>query len=351
MTPKPLLLADNWLLELAQDADVPVALVCMEAKQLSDYKLPPLVEVLNLQEALEGLRAGRFSRLLTSPRHGPLWDKQRPLLSRIWEMRKKIGNDTVLRQYEIPKVALSCGVPLTVVDRSDGSHIAEWNHPLLEAAETYWMRELPLHPQHPLINTSRRFRHHSNLDKSPLLQAMKKVRPISLGLSDSRQALAKPATKRHDIFFAGSNTSPVREEARQVLQRLAVEGAYKIYLPETALSRTDFYQACAESHLVVSPSGWGWDCFRHYEAALCGSVPVMNYPTIRRYRPFLEGEHGFYYDLEDNGLERCLRKALTDRARLIEMGQSARSHALNYHLFSKLLRLMVKNPGVSSEAF
>jgi len=342
MTSQPLLLADNWLLDLAQDADLPVALVAMEKKQLPSYKLPAFVEVLNLDEALAGLRQGRFSSLLTSPRHGPFWDKSRPVISRIWEMRKKIRNDSARRQYEIPKVAVACGVPLTVVDRSDGSHIAEWNHPLLQAAETYWLRELPIHPQHPLINTSRRFRHHSNLDKNPLLRDVKKVRPISLGLSDARLPLIKPATKRHDIFFSGSNTSPVREEARRILQQLAAEGDYKIYLPETALSREDFYQACAESYLVVSPSGWGWDCFRHYEAALCGSVPVMNYPTIRRHSPFIDGEHGFYYDLEDNGLEPCLRKALADRPRLIEMGQSARSHVLQHHLYSKLLRLMLK---------
>jgi len=341
MITKPLLLADNWLLELAQDADLSVALVAMDPKQLGDYKLPSLVEVLDRVQALEGLQQARFSSLLMSPRRGPFWDMQRPFVSRVWEMRKKVRNESLRRQYEIPETALAAGVPLTVVDRSDGFHIAEWDHPLLQAAETYWLRELPIHPQHPLINTSRRFRRHSNLDKSPLMEAVQKVKPISLGLSDARQALITPAEKRHDVFFAGADTSPVRGEARRILQRLAAEKKFRIYLPETKLSREDFYRACAEAYLVVSPSGWGWDCFRHYEAALCGSVPVMNYPTIRRHQPFLEGEHGLYYDLEENGLERCITQALAEPSRLVEMGLRARGHVLEHHLYSKLLRMML----------
>ncbi|HEY0256507.1 MAG TPA: glycosyltransferase, partial [Candidatus Methylacidiphilales bacterium] len=134
----------------------------------------------------------------------------------------------------------------------------------------------------------------------------------------------------------------MREEARNVLLRLKAEGEYQVYLPESPLPQEDFYKACAESYLVISPAGAGWDCYRHYEAALCGSVPVMNYPGIRRYRPFLEGEHAFFYDLEDSGLERCIRRALADRPRLVEMGQNARRHVLQYHLYSKLLLMMLK---------
>jgi hypothetical protein len=341
MTPQPLLLTDYLLLDLAQDSDLPLSVVSMEEKLLSNYQLPPTVEVLNREEALNGLRKGRFSRLLMSPRRSPFWDKQRPFVSRVWEMRKKIRNDSLLRQYEIPKVAISCRVPLSVVDRSDTFHIPEWDHPLLLAADAYWMREIPIQPYHVLLNTSRRFRRLSNLDINPVFKAMKKVRSISLGVSDANLTLATPTTKRHDIFFSGTDTSPWREQARQVLHRLKREGQYRVFLPETPLSRADFYRACAESYLVVSPSGLGWDCYRHYEAALCGSVPVMNYPTIRRHHPFTEGEHGFYYDLEDNGLERCLRKALIDRSRLLKMGEAGRAHVIEHHLNSKILRLML----------
>ena len=342
MPPKPLLLADEWLLGVAQDIDLPVALVVMQEHLLPRHTLPPVVEVLDRKQALGGLREGRFSRLLMSPRRGPFWDKQRPVVSRVWEMRKKIGDDSLLRQYAIPKAALAHGVPLSVVDFSDTFHVAEWDHPLLQAAEAYWFRELPIHPYHLLLNTSRRFRRYSNISKNPLMQEMSKLLPISLGVSDARQKLVKPAAKRHDIFFSGADTGPARAQAREILQRLKAGGQFQIYLPEATLSQQDFYQACAESYVVVSPSGWGWDCYRHYEAGLCASVPVMNYPTIRRYRPLIEGEHGFYYDLEGDGLERCLRKILADKARLVEMGQKARAHVLEYHLFSKLLRVMLK---------
>ena len=46
--------------------------------------------------------------------------------------------------------------------------------------------------------------------------------------------------------------------------------------------------------------------------------------------------------LEENGLERCLRKALIDRSRLLAMGEAGRAHVLAYHLNSKILRLMLE---------
>jgi glycosyltransferase involved in cell wall biosynthesis len=136
----------------------------------------------------------------------------------------------------------------------------------------------------------------------------------------------------------------LRDEAREILKRLEAKGEFRIFLPENYLSREEYYRACAESYLVVSPSGHGWDCYRHYEAALCGAVPVMNYPTIRRYKPLIEGEHGLFYDVDEDGLERCLRNALANRDRLVEMGRKAREHVQQHHLYSNLVRMIVNPP-------
>lgn len=338
MTPRPLFLADYWTLDLLMETDQPVAAVPQEARLLAKYKLPPQVEILDLSQALDGLRHGRFSRMVVSPRRGPFLDRQRPWLSRMWDMRRKIFKDNFRRQYQIPHVAIAQGVPISALNRVDEFHIPEWDQPILRAADVYWLRERPIQPYHALLNTSRRFRRLANLDIHPVFAHMKKVRSISLGVPDSRQALVPSSvTKRYDILFSATDTSPVREQVRQVLRRLQAGGEFRILLPETYLSREDYYRAAAESHLVISPSGLGWDCYRHYETALCGSVPVMNYPTIRRHQPFIEGEHGLYYDLEENGLERCLRQALANRERLVEMGRRARAHVLEHHLYSKLL--------------
>ena len=55
------------------------------------------------------------------------------------------------------------------------------------------------------------------------------------------------------------------------------------------LSLQDFYRRCAQAWIMWSPEGLGWDCFRHYESARLRSVPVINQPTIERYRPLDDG--------------------------------------------------------------
>src|SRR5439155_445835 len=79
----------------------------------------------------------------------------------------------------------------------------------------------------------------------------------------------------------------------------------------------EFLERCARAWLVWAPEGFGWDCFRSYEAAVCGSVPLMNRPTIERYQPLIEGVHALYYDVEPGELGRAVMAALADRDRLV----------------------------------
>ena len=72
------------------------------------------------------------------------------------------------------------------------------------------------------------------------------------------------------------------------------------------LSLPEFYQRAARAWLVWSPEGLGWDCFRHYEAPACGSVPVINQPNIERHQPLVHGEHAFYYDRSPGELTRTI---------------------------------------------
>jgi glycosyltransferase involved in cell wall biosynthesis len=83
--------------------------------------------------------------------------------------------------------------------------------------------------------------------------------------------------------------------------------------------------------LVWSPAGLGHDTFRHYEAAACGSVPLISRPTIEQYAPFREGETAFFYDPEPGGLGAALARALERREDLPAMGRTARAHVLAHH--------------------
>jgi glycosyltransferase involved in cell wall biosynthesis len=75
----------------------------------------------------------------------------------------------------------------------------------------------------------------------------------------------------------------------------------------------------------------GWDCYRHYEAPQCLSVPVVNYPTILRDRPLRDGIQAIYYPPEENGLIEAIEAALADKERLKRIALSGRDHVRKYH--------------------
>ena len=49
---------------------------------------------------------------------------------------------------------------------------------------------------------------------------------------------------------------------------------------ETPVAFDEYCRMIARSKITVSIAGAGWDCFRHYEAAALGSLPLMNRPTV-----------------------------------------------------------------------
>ena len=91
-----------------------------------------------------------------------------------------------------------------------------------------------------------------------------------------------------------------------------------------------------------SPEGYGWDCFRPYEAAFAGSVPLISRQTIERHEPFIDGEHAVYYDVELGQLTLAVRRALKDRGRLVALAQAAQAHILKHHTPHALARYVVE---------
>jgi glycosyltransferase involved in cell wall biosynthesis len=164
------------------------------------------------------------------------------------------------------------------------------------------------------------------------------------------------AEKTADVFFAGSVEGlPVRERGLRELAALR-ESGLRVDIPETRLSRREFYARCAQAWLTFSPEGLGWDCFRHYEAAALGSVPVINYPSILRHAPMAEGVHCFFYSPEPGGLTDVVLRALSDKERLKRMASEAsalvmRAHtpkALCDHVLAALGVYAAKGPAAGS---
>lgn len=235
--------------------------------------------------------------------------------------------------------------PIVVLDHEDLPLINRDNLFLLDRCRLWFKRELPvdhwrvfLKTAHPNLPTSR-FR----LD--PRQQArIAKLRPISIGLPTNAEGLPlTPQPKTADIFVlarvAGSATLRARGLAE--LRALAERGVV-VDIPDQPLPRPEFYRRCAAAHLVWSPEGYGWDCFRHYEALACGSVPVINSPSIDRHQPLIAGEHALYYDPEPGGLMRAVVAALQDKAALARIAEAGRAHVLAHHTPRALARYAIE---------
>ena len=148
--------------------------------------------------------------------------------------------------------------------------------------------------------------------------------------------------KSTDVFFAGSIANrPNRARGRENLLRLQRDG-FRMDVSESRLSKAEFLERCARALTVWSPEGFGYDCYRTYEAAAMGAVPILQYPTIQRYAPFLEGVTAIYYGVESDLLYQTLKKQLEDRARLVQMGADARRHVEANHVSAALARHIVQ---------
>jgi len=231
----------------------------------------------------------------------------------------------------------SSKTPLIVFDTRDRADIPAHIFPVLAKCAIYFKREFPL-DREKLYPRNASIRQKKVIDENEI-----KIRPTSLGLDAWKISLmpSDPVPKTSDVFFAGQTQTRARMMDYPKLLSLA-ESGIRLDLPSEKLTLEEFYRRCAASWLVWSPEGSGWDCFRHYEAACCRSVPVMNAPTIQTHQPLRESEHAFYYD-EQKPLDHVIKSALADRNKLIQMAEAGRQHVLLHHTHEALCRMILES--------
>lgn len=301
-------------------------------------------EPIGLSRLFERLRSGNVDLVVCQPPSYPLWHHQglsrllfnRRLFSTGFAPHRMLGLSIAKRQRRIP---------LAVVDIEDYSHIDWWNFALLDRATLYFKRELPADEWRvfaktavPMLPTPR-FRRSERFRRRTA-----KLRPVSLGIPEAWTAdlPVGPVEKKTDVFFAGNVAGmPVRERGVAELKALAAEGI-RVDIPEGRLTRAEFYRRCAEAWLIWSPEGYGWDCFRHYEAPACGTVPVHNLPSIRRYAPTRDCEQAFFHGPEEGELARAIRMALSDKDRLVRMAAVAKVHLIQHHTSHAIARYVIE---------
>ena len=286
---------------------------------------------------LRALRDARFDLIVCYP---PLDD---PLsLRSLFRLLGRAGPrfpSALFRGCAVKFLRAGTATPLVVLDTEDSAPVERHNFFLLPLCRIYYKRELPpdhwkvfVKTAHPHIPTARVRR------SRRLRDAVAKMRPLSLGISEEKVRLTQglDPEKTTDIFFAGAlSNSHVRSQGLRQLERLREQGC-RVDIAGTDLPQAEYFARCARAWLTWSPEGYGWDCFRHYEAGACGSVPVISQPTIFRHEPLREGVHCFYYDTEGDGLETVVRKALSDKEQLATMARAAREHVLRHHTQRRL---------------
>ena len=246
-------------------------------------------------------------------------------------------------------------VPIALLNRSDVGELPSASDWYYRRCHACFVRELSPQPEITLKSiftlsggnpeTNRRGRKLLGvLDPlCPVSRDTAKLRPISLGVPEENIAkILFDRRKEYDVFFAGDlHEKGLRGRLVEELRTQAGRRGWRILLRDR-LPRDEFFQSLASSHLCLSPPGMGWDCWRHYEAMLAGSVPLMTYPTILQYRPAIEGDHGFYFAPEAGGLTRCLEQALGSPDRLSHVAAAGRNLVLDFHTFPKLRDYVIR---------
>ena len=232
---------------------------------------------------------------------------------------------------------LSTTTTILAIDNEDARTIAAHNIFLLDKAKYFFKRELPIDRWQVFQHTAHAGLPGARFRSDPKnRRRVEKLHPISVGVTPQGPVpLQIPFPEKSiDVFVAltleGGTT--VRNQGIEQIQRLADTGLV-LDIVEGRIGHSEYMNRMACAWLTWSPEGLGWDCFRHYEAPLVCTVPVINSPTIARYEPLQDGVHAIYYQPDEPGsLGDKIRAALADKDRLRFIAQTARSHVLKFHI-------------------
>jgi len=291
------------------------------------------------------LREPDLSLVVCRPGFFPPWHWQ-SINRELFSSRALRGESRLFGAFGAQLLRMPIKAPIAVLDTEDYPAIKTDRMFLLSRCKHYFKRELPPDHWRLFMGTA-----HANLPSRRFRQqpryrdAIAKIRPLSLGLPlESRGLLPIDAReKTADVFFVGDteSSSTVRAAGMREIAALRERGI-TVDIPESRLLLPEFYQRASRAWLIWSPEGLGWDCFRHYEALACGSVPVINQPTIERHRPLAAGEHAFYYDPAPGELTRTIVTALADKDRLRTMAQAGQTHVMAHHTPESLARYVIE---------
>jgi len=234
-------------------------------------------------------------------------------------------------------------VVLVVLDQTDHSTIHVRDRRLCIASDLYFKRELADNLWHSLESILPKGACAGITSKSPLAESLcQKLRPFSLGIETSRIAPSVPSAEKHyDIYYSGTSSHiPVRENLIGLLEMLALRG-WRVFAPQYLLSREEFRDAVSQARICLSPAGIGWDCYRHYEILAFGSVPAINFRTVRSIAPLRHGRECFYFDPQDDLVAQIEAWLNLDNEQLDEVVAAGQKRLRHHYTFDALAHYMM----------
>lgn len=234
-------------------------------------------------------------------------------------------------------------VCLVVIDQTDHSTIHPRDRRLASSSDLYFKRELADNLWHSLESILPRGACAGTTSKTPLGESLcMKLRPLSLGIDESKIGQPVPsAGKRYDIYYSGTSSHiPVRKDLIRALGALEQRG-WRVFAPQTRLSSEEFHTAVSQSRLCLSPSGIGWDCYRHYEVLAFGSVPAMNFRPVRSIALLRHGRECFYFDPQDELVTQIEGWLNLSNERLDEIVVAGQERLKHYYTFDAMARYIM----------
>ncbi len=144
-----------------------------------------------------------------------------------------------------------------------------------------------------------------------------------------------------DVFWAGTVNSEQRRASIDAVRQLSAEG-YRVRVVEGHLPFAEYLHLMSRSWLTLSPQGYGYNGFRHYESMLVGSVPVINRPDPPIVNDFRHGQNCFFYHTAQSDLNEVIRQALADRPRLLHLAEGLRSFVIDHHSTQAVGRYLLR---------
>src|SRR5207248_1427700 len=102
-----------------------------------------------------------------------------------------------------------------------------------------------------------------------------RFKPLPYWIALDNYPAPLPRGKSIDVFFAGAVNCPERRVSIDSVRQLESDG-YRIKIVEGHLPFAEYLSLTSRSWLTLSPQGYGYNGFRHYESMLMGSVPLIN---------------------------------------------------------------------------